>query len=98
MSDPTLEQLDSQLGLISNHLGSMARQEYVGFPFKAELILRWFEAVPEGPVESQDQGNEAQEGFQRPRGVPPCSSKALLGLFSLIPVFSWAPWNCLKAP
>lgn len=27
MSDPTLEQLDSQLGLISNHLGSMARQD-----------------------------------------------------------------------
>ena len=57
----------------------------------AELILRWFEAVPGGPGESQDKGKEAQEGFQRPRGVPPSSSKALLGLFSLILAFPWAP-------
>ena len=65
---------------------------------KLELILRWFEAVPRGPGESQEKRKEVQEGFQRTRGVPPSSSKALLGLFSLILAFPWAPWNCLKPP
>ena len=36
----------------------------------AELILRWFEAVPGGHGKSQDRGKEAQECFQRPRGGP----------------------------
>ena len=37
---------------------------------KPELILRWFEAVPGGPGESQDKGKEAQEGLRRARGYP----------------------------
>ena len=63
-----------------------------------QLILRQFEAVARGPGESQDKGKGAQEGFQRSRGFPPSSSKALLGLCFLLLAFPWAPWNCLKPP
>ena len=39
-------------------------------PPKAELILRWFEAVPRGPGQSQDKGKKRQKGLRRARGTP----------------------------
>ena len=50
------------------------------------------------PGESQDKRKEAQEDFQRPRGVPPSSSKALLELLSLILAFPWSPAVEITAP
>ena len=46
--------------------------------------------VLESPGESQDQGKDAQEGFQRPRAVPPSSSKSLLAGCNLR-WFDWLP-------
>ena len=51
-------------------LSGLAQWSQSTLRFIAELILRWFEAVPGCPGESQDKGKEAQEGFRRARGTP----------------------------
>ena len=53
--------------------------------------LKKVESSSRNPGKSQDKKKEPQEDFQRLRGVPSSSSKALLGLFSLILAFPWSP-------
>ena len=64
-------------------------------PPKAELILRWFEAVPGDPGEGQ--GEKAQGGFKG-LGESPPSPPQPLGLLALPLAFPYTPWNCLKPP
>ena len=69
---------------------------YTGFKLAlAQLILRWFQAVPEGPGASKDKEKEAQEDLRKARGDPPRSLETLFGFLCLILAFPWAPMELI---
>jgi hypothetical protein len=57
-----------------------------------ELILRWFEAIPESPQESQDQRKEAQETLRKAKENP-LDSRSPLGPLFFYPGFPLVPRN-----